>query len=97
MVNAVSMARQVGTERDPVVALDLTGRIMVVRTRGGRVVVPAPVDYVVWTEAVKTFAERNNLKSARAQRIVVTTGLASTKAREGLLATGWAVQEHSKR
>src|SRR5438552_10847637 len=33
MVNAVSMARQVGTERDPVIALDLAGRIMTVRTR----------------------------------------------------------------
>jgi hypothetical protein len=97
MVNAVGMARQVSTERDPVVALDLTGRIMVVRTRGNRIVVPAPVDYVAWTEAVKAFAERNNLKSARAQRQVLVTGLASTRAREGLQATGWAVQEHTKR
>ena len=72
MVNAVSMARQVGTERDPVVGLDLTGRIMVVRTRGGRFVVPAPVDFVVWTEAVKAFAEHSNIKahawSARGSR-----------------------------
>jgi len=56
VLNAVSMARQMSTERDPVVALDLKGRILVVHTRGGRMEVPAPVDYVVWTEPVKAFA-----------------------------------------
>jgi len=95
VLNAISMARQVGTERDPVVAVDLVGRIMVVRTRGGRIEVPAPVDYVVWTEPVKAFAERKNLKVG--QRNILVTGLASARAREGLQATGWSVQEHSNR
>lgn len=95
MLNAVSMARQIGAERDPVVAIDLVGRIVVVRTRGGRIEVPAPVDYVVWTEAVSAFAERKDMKGA--QRKILVTGLASARAREGLQATGWAVQEHSKR
>jgi hypothetical protein len=95
MLNAVSMARQVGTERDPVVALDVAGRIVVVRTRGGRTELPAPVDYIVWTEQVRTFAERKNLKGA--QRKILVTGLASERAREGLQAAGWAVAERSKR
>ncbi len=95
MVNAASMARQISTERDPVVALDLAGRILTVRTRSGRMEVPAPVDYVVWTEPVKAFAERNNLKGV--QRKILVTGLASTRANQGLQATGWSVQELSKR
>ncbi len=95
MVNAVSIARQIGIERDPVVALDLVGRILVVRTRGGRLDVPGPVDYVVWTEPVKTFAVRKELKGAR--RNILVTGIASARAREGLQATGWSVEEHSKR
>jgi len=95
MGNAVAMARQISAERDPVVALELVGRIMVVRTRGGRVAVPAPVDYVVWTEPVKAFAQRKDFKGA--QRNILVTGIASARAREGLQATGWAVQEHSKR
>ena len=95
VLNAVSMARQMSTERDPVVALDLKGRILVVHTRGGRIEVPAPVDYVVWTEPVKAFAERKDLKGA--ERNILVTGLASARAREGLQATGWAVKEHSKR
>src|SRR5207249_6578023 len=95
MLNAVSMARQISTERDPVVALDLAGRIMVIRTRSGRVEVPAPVDYVVWTEPVKAFAERKDFKGA--ERNILVTGIASARAREGLQATGWMVREHSKR
>jgi len=94
MLNAVNIARQIGTERDPVVALDLGGRILMVRTRGGRMEVPAPVDYVVWTEPVRAFAERKDLKGAK--RNILITGVASAPAREGLHATGWSIQEHSK-
>ena len=95
LLNAVAMARQIGTERDPVVAIDLARRIMVVHTRGGRVEVPAPVDYVVWTEPVRAFAERKDSQGAK--RNLLVTGVASARAREGLLAAGWAIQEHSKR
>ncbi len=95
VLNAVSMARQVGTEKDPVVALEMAGRILVVRTRGGRTDVPAPVDYVVWTEPVKVFAAKRNLK--RGERRILVTGVASARAREGLAATGWGLQEHSPR
>ncbi len=95
MLNSVSMARESGAGRDPVVALDVAGRILVVHTLGARIVVPAPVDYVVWSQQVRTFAERQNLKGAR--RDILVTGLASERAREGLQAAGWAVAEHSKR
>jgi hypothetical protein len=95
MLNAVSMAREVGAGRDPVTALDVAGRVLVVHTLGARIEVPVPVDYVVWTEQVRKFAERKDLKGAR--RDILVTGLASEQAREGLQATGWAVQEHSKR
>ena len=95
MGNAVSMARQIATDRDPVVELDMVGRIMVVRTRGGRMVVPAPVDYVVWTAPVESFAEQKNLNGT--QRNILVTGLASARSREGLHTTGWTVQERSKR
>ena len=94
MRNAVSMARQVNTAADPVVALDLAGRIMVVRTRSGRIEVPAPVDYLAWTEPVRAFAERKNFSGT--QRTILVRGVASARAREGLQGTGWTVQEHSK-
>ena len=95
MLNAVSMARQLNTESDPVVALELDGQIVIVRTRSGRIEVPAPVDYVVWTEQVRAFADREDMRATRHN--VLITGLASAQAREGLKATGWAMQEHSSR
>ncbi len=95
MRNAVSMARQVSSERDSVVSLDVAGRVLVVGTRSGRLEVPVPVDYVVWTEPVRAFAERKDLKGTK--REILVTGVASAKAREGLQAAGWTVQEHSKR
>ncbi len=93
--NAVDMARRVGTERDPVVALEIAGRIMVAHTRAGRIIVPAPVDYVVWTEPVRSFAERR--ESGVAKRGIHVTGLASARAREGLRETGWTIEELSRR
>jgi hypothetical protein len=94
VLNSVRIARHVSTERDPVIALDLAGRILVLHTRGGRVDVPAPVDYVVWTEPVRAFAERKNATGR--ERDILITGLASARARDGLRATGWAIQERSK-
>ena len=94
MLNAITMASRMNTTADPVVAVDLAGRIMAIRTRGGRVNVPAPVDYIVWTESVRAFAAK---ESRRAGRTIVATGIASPVAREGLTAAGWTVQEHSAR
>jgi hypothetical protein len=67
---------------------------MMVRTRGGRTIVPAPVDYIVWTEPVRNFAARTDRRAA--QRTIVAVGIASPVAREGLKAAGWTVQERSK-
>jgi hypothetical protein len=94
MLNAVGMASRIGTEQDPVIALDLAGRILQVRTRAGRVEVPAPIDYLVWTEPVRTFAERT--KGVSAQRSILITGLASERTRQGTQAAGWAIRERAK-
>jgi hypothetical protein len=95
LVNAVGMAGRIGTESDPVTALELDGRILVVHMRSGRVEVPAPVDYLVWTEPVKAFAAHQGLKGE--QRKVRVTGLASARVHEGLQATGWGLLERTGR
>jgi hypothetical protein len=94
VVNAVAIARQLGTAGDPVVALDVAGPLVVARTRSGRLAVPAPVDYLVWTEAVRGFAERTDLRGAR--REVLATGSASRRAREGLTASAWPPVAHCR-
>src|SRR4029434_10114968 len=61
------------------------------RTRRGAVVVPAPVDYVAWTQRVAEFARRSDLKVS--ERSVWLTGQMSSRARRELMAAGWRVHE----
>ena len=57
----------------------------------GALVVPAPVDYVVWTERAATFARRPDLKAPT--RGIWLPGQVSPRARQELTRLGWAVHE----
>lgn len=75
-----------GYDLDEVTA---TGTV-VGREKGGGIVVPAPVDYISWTERVARFANRDDLKaSARSIRL---TGKLSPLARQELGSLGWEVR-----
>jgi hypothetical protein len=60
-------------------------------TPDGAVVVPAPVDYLSWTQRVGAFASRSDLRAAR--RGVWLTGRMSGAAHQGLTAQGWTVHD----
>jgi hypothetical protein len=60
-------------------------------TPAGHLVVPAPVDYVSWTERIGSFAERPDLKGAR--RTIWLTGRMSGAAHRGFTRLGWTLQE----
>jgi hypothetical protein len=60
-------------------------------TPGGVLVVPAPVDYLAWTERVGRFAERPDLQAAR--RGLWLTGRISASAQHGFAALGWTLHE----
>lgn len=64
---------------------------LVARTKAGAVLVPAPLDYVPWTQAVATFARRPDLKGK--DRTIWVTGTLSPRAKQELTAAGWAVRE----
>jgi hypothetical protein len=61
------------------------------RTQGGGVVIPAVVDYVVWTKKLQSFAQRADLRVK--ERSVVLSGRMSPHAKREFLAQGWKVQE----
>ena len=69
-----------------------TGTI-VGREKGGGLVVPAPVDYVSWTERVARFADRDDLEAA--QRTIWLTGKMSPRARSEFEKRGWQVKEEA--
>ncbi len=61
------------------------------RTRDGGGGVPAPVDYVAWTQGVATFAARVDLKAP--VRGIWTPGRFSPRAKKELAARGWTIHE----
>jgi hypothetical protein len=72
----------------------LVGRSTVIGyTRGGAVVVPAPVDYLSWTQRISNFARRSDLKAK--ERSVWLTGKASPRAKQEFQALGWTLREEA--
>jgi hypothetical protein len=70
----------------------VTGRTTVVGiTRDGAIVVPAPVDYLAWTERVANFAMRSDLRATR--RGLWLTGRMSGAAQQAFTARGWTFHD----
>ena len=69
------------------VALKVLGRLPGATTAAGELQVPAPVDYVTWTEEVAGFATRDDLGTA--PKVLVHTGTLSPEASAGMAAAGW--------
>ena len=61
--------------------------------RDGAVVVPAPVDYVSWTQRIANFAQRRDLVTPK--KIVLLTGQMSPLAKKNFQALGWTVYERT--
>jgi hypothetical protein len=78
------------TTIEPLDTLTAQGAVTA-RTRSGAVVVPAPVDYVAWTQRAAEFARRPDLKAP--QRSVRLTGQVAPRARRELATLRWTVHE----
>ena len=61
------------------------------RTAGGALVVPAPVDYIAWTERVARISQRDDLKTAGPTALV--SGRVSPSAMKEVTALGWKVNQ----
>lgn len=90
IVEAVGMLARHHATVEPLVQVSAPGPI-VARTKAGALLVPAPLDYVPWTESVAKFAGRPDLKLK--ERTVWLTGTLSPRAKRGLAAAGWTVRE----
>lgn len=70
-------------------SIEVIGRLPGAMTGGGELQVPAPVDYVTWTEQVYGFAHRDDLGTV--PRVLVHTGKFSPTAAGGFKAAGWTM------
>jgi hypothetical protein len=77
-------------EKYPLASLSAKGTV-VAREKRGAIVVPAPVDYVSWTERVARFAQRVDLKVK--DREIWLSGRVSPRAREQFEGPGWKIEE----
>ncbi len=62
------------------------------RTQGAGIVVPAPLDYVSWTQHLDHFLSRKDLQTK--DRIILLRGRLTPMAREELVRLGWWVREY---
>jgi hypothetical protein len=62
-------------------------------TAGGAIVLPAPVDYISWTEQIARIAAQKDLRTPR--RGIWLTGRMSALAQYELSEFGWAVHDAS--
>lgn len=68
-------------------SIKVVGRLPGAITRSGELEVPAPVDYVTWTDQVSDFAHRSDLGAT--PKVLVHTGLFSQNTQSGILDCGW--------
>jgi hypothetical protein len=90
IVAAVKMLAHYHAKVAPLAEVRAPGPL-IARTGAGAIVVPAPLDYVPWTEAVATFARRPDLKAGK--RTVWLTGRLSARAKQQFAAARWTVHE----
>lgn len=74
----------------PYVSYGVYGRLAVALTADGVLEIPAPVDYVSWTEAVAEFATRDDINAVEKRRLILQGNL-SPETKRQLDAAGWEV------
>lgn len=70
-------------------SLEVLGRLPGAMNSKGELEVPAPVDYVTWTEQVSGFAHRDDLGTC--PKVLVHTGRFSQAAADGFKTAGWSM------
>jgi hypothetical protein len=77
-------------KQKPLTAMAAPGPVMA-RDQDGALVLPAPVDYVAWTERVASFATHPSFQAAR-QRQLWLSGQMSPRAKQCFEANGWTIR-----
>lgn len=87
---AVNMLARYHETVQPIASISAPGPI-IGRTAGGRLVIPAPVDYLAWTQRAGGLAQRSDLRAP--ERVAWLSGQMSPRARKEFEARGWKVSE----
>lgn len=83
------LAQRQQARTSALVSLEVLGRLPAAADASGALYIPAPVDYLSWTEEVADFAGRDDLLGRKP--VLLLTGDASPRARAELAQLGWGV------
>jgi hypothetical protein len=92
LVRALRMLVRYQQDVAPLAALTARGTV-IATDASGALFVPAPVDYVSWTERVSRFAQRDDLTAPK--RSVWLSGRMTPRAKLEFVARGWSVRERA--
>jgi hypothetical protein len=90
--NSVTMLSMYSRSGSPIAAVRAADNVLTAQTRDGKLIVPAPLDYIAWVQPAEDFAERADLKGS--ERWVLLSGKASPRATKELTARGWRVNQN---
>ena len=91
LVTSLHMLGQWSQQRSPITRIYVPG-VMIARDHNGHTILPAPVDYLSWTQRIAGFATDPQLM-AQHNRVLWITGQMTPLARQQLSAKGWNVRE----
>ena len=91
LATSVRMLAEYHEKKKPITAVAAPGPL-IARDQEGTLVLPAPVDYVSWTERVAYFAKSPSFQVAPRRTLWITAQM-SPRAKEGVAANGWTVTE----
>jgi hypothetical protein len=93
LTNAAEMLAKYHQTQTPLTRI-IAQRTIVGRDRTGAIIVPAEVDYVVWTPRMASFANRTDLSAQK--RIIFLSGRMSPSAEKNFESLGWTINENSR-
>ena len=91
IVSSLHMLAQWSQQRSHITRIQAPG-VLVARDQNGASILPAPVDYLSWTERIAGFATDPELMRLR-HRVLWIPGKMTPLARQQLAANGWSVRE----
>jgi len=91
LVTSLKMLGQWSQQKSPITAIQAPG-LIIGHDQNGTTIVPAPVDYLSWTQRIAGFATDPQLMAMQ-NRVLWITGKMTPLAQQQLTANGWSVRE----
>ena len=89
--NSILLLAQYGRTVAPLAGVRGAGNVIAGQTADGKLIIPAPLDYVPWVAQLDDLARRPDLTGS--ERWLLVSGRVTPRARQELTALGWSVTD----